>query len=173
MNGSYQFTWRTLAVAMLLSSLMLSGCKIYKFTGASVTADTVSIGNFPNLAPIQSESLSDIFLDNLRNKVVRETRLRLAPIEDAQVRFTGSITDYYISPAAVSGTEDVTLNRLTIVIQVDYIDTIEPNNSFSQNFSDGENFDATLNLIDVEEELAEVITERIAESIFNKAFVNW
>ena len=158
---------------IVVMCLAFSGCKIYKFTGASVTAETVSIGNFPNLAPIQAEGLSDIFIEGLRNKVLRETKLRIANPSVSEVQFTGNIRDYYVNPATISGTETVASNRLTIVIQVDYIDTKDPENSFSQSFSDGENYDATANLIDVEEELIRVISERIVESIFNKAFVNW
>jgi len=163
---------RVIAV-VLLAVLPLAGCKIYKFTGASVTAETVSIGNFPNLAPIQAPGLSDIFLENLRDKVLRETRLKISPPSQAQVQFTGSIVDYYVSPATISGTETVAQNRLTIVVQVDYIDTMVPENSFSQRFQDGENYDGNSNLTDVEDELIGVICQRIAESIFNKAFVNW
>lgn len=163
---------RTLLCAGCLF-LALSGCKIYKFTGASVTASTVSIGNFPNLAPIQAEGLSDAFIQNLRNKILRETRLQIAGAAQAEVQFTGNIRDYYINPSTISGTETVAENRLTIVIQVDYIDTMDPENSFSQAFSDGENFDASSNLIDVQDDLISTITERIAESVFNKAFVNW
>ena len=153
--------------------LVVASCKVYKFTGASVTADTVSIGNFPNLAPIQAEALSDIFTRNLRNKILSGTRLQIANASVAQVQFTGSIRDYYVNPATITGTETVAANRLTIVIQVDYIDTTDPDKSFSQTFSDGENYDATENLIDVEDDLIDVITERIAENIFNRAFVNW
>jgi hypothetical protein len=138
-----------------------------------VTAETVSIGNFPNLAPIRAEGLSDIFIDKLRSKILRETRLNIANESVAEVQFTGNIRDYYINPSTITGTETVAQNRLTIVIQVDYIDTKTPENSFSQSFSDGENFDAAANLVDVEDALINVISERIAESIFNKAFVNW
>jgi hypothetical protein len=163
----------TILTATLLFAAVLPGCKLYKFTGASVTAETVSIGNFPNLAPIQAEGLSDEFIRKLRNKILRETRLQIANAAEAEVKFTGNIRDYYVNPATISGTETVAENRLTIVVQVDYIDTREPDNSFSQSFSDGENYDASLNLVDVEEQLIDVITERIAESIFNRAFVNW
>jgi len=163
---------RIIAIA-ILSVLLTTSCKIYKFTGASVTAETVSIGNFPNLAPIQANALSDIFIDNLRDKILRETRLRVASPSVAEVQFTGSIVDYYVSPVTISGTETVARNRLTIVIQVDYIDTTEPENSFSQRFQDGENYDGNLSLTDVEDVLITVITARIATNIFNKAFVNW
>lgn len=162
-----------IAVCCLALVACTASCKIYKFTGASVNAETIYIGNFPNLAPIQSDALSDIFIRNLRNKILRETRLNTASTEDAEVQLTGSIRDYYVSPSTISGTEEVAQNRLTIVIQVDYVDTTDPDKSFSQRFSDGENFDATANLLDVEESLIQVITQRISESIFNKAFVNW
>jgi hypothetical protein len=155
--------------------LAIPSCKLYKFTGASIPPEvqTVSIGNFPNLAPIQVGSLSNVFVDKLTEKIVGGTRLRLAGNNTGDISISGSIKDYYVNPTAISGTELTQQNRLTITVQVDYISVVKPSDSFSQTFSDGENYDASLSLIDVENELIAIITERLAESIFNKAFVNW
>ncbi len=160
---------------VLMVSFLLPACKLYKFTGASIPPEvqTVSIGNFPNLAPIQVGSLSNIFVDKLTDKIVGGTRLRLANGNTGDVTISGSIKDYYVNPTTISGTEQTEQNRLTIIIQVDYVSVVKPEDSFSQSFSDGENYDANLSLVDVEDNLIETITERIAESIFNKAFVNW
>lgn len=162
-------------VIILGMALVLSSCKLYKFTGASIPPEvqTVSIGNFPNLAPIQVGSLSNTFVDRLTDKIVGGTRLRLANGNSGDVSISGSIKDYYVNPTTISGTEQTEQNRLTIVIQVDYVSIVKPEDSFSQTFSDGENYDADLSLTDVEDGLIQTITERIAESIFNKAFVNW
>lgn len=162
-------------IVFVLSILILSSCKLYKFTGASIPTEvnTVSIGNFPNLAPIQVGTLSTTFVDNLRDKVIGGTRLKLANGNTGDVVISGSIKDYYVNPTTISGTEEVEQNRLTISIQVDYVSVVAPEQSFSQTFSDGENYDANQSLIDVEADLIDIITERIAESVFNKAFVNW
>ena len=125
------------------------------------------------MAPIQAPALSNIFIDKLQDKIVGGTRLKLANANTGDVILSGSIKDYYVNPATISGQEETEQNRLTIVIQVDYVNVIVPEQSFSQSFSDGENFDATQNLTDVEDDLIDIISERIAESIFNKAFVNW
>ena len=142
----------------------------------SESADALQ-GLQDDVPPFRSPGIKELISQSLEldaDEVFSELDLEpLASASVAQVQFTGSIRDYYVNPATISGTEDVAENRLTIVIQVDYIDTVEPDNSFSQTFSDGENFDATANLIDVEDDLIDVITERIAESIFNRAFVNW
>ncbi len=165
---------RKISILLLSISIIIS-CKVYKFTGASIPVgvNTVSIGNFPNLAPIQAPSLSDVFVDNLQDKIVGGTRLKLTNGNTGDVIVSGSIKDYYVNPATISGTEETAQNRLTIVIQVDYVNVVDPESSFTQSFSDGENFDGSSNLSDVEDELINIITERIAESIFNKAFVNW
>jgi hypothetical protein len=155
--------------------IAVTSCKLYKFTGASIPPEvqTVSIGNFPNLAPIQVGNLSNVFVDKLTEKIVGGTRLRLVGNNTGDVNITGSIKDYYVNPTAISGTELTEQNRLTITVQVDYVSIVKPADSFSQSFSDGENYDASLSLTDVENQLIEIITERLAESIFNKAFVNW
>ena len=50
---------------------------------------------------------------------------------------------------------------------------MEPELDFDSSFSRYEEYDASLNLTDVENELIELIVENLIEDIFNKAFVSW
>ena len=154
--------------------MILSSCKIYRFTDASIDPNIKSfrVQTFPNLAPIQVASLSQIFTDALKQKFLRETSLDLSR-SSADVEFSGAIQDYRVTPVAVSQTEVTSLNRLTLSIKVDYVNKINPDRSFSRTFTEGENYDSQSNLSDVEDELIDELVDRIVQSIFNSAFSNW
>ena len=50
---------------------------------------------------------------------------------------------------------------------------MEPELDYDTSFSRYEDYDASQNLSDVENELIELILEDLVEDIFNRAFVNW
>lgn len=155
-------------------SIMLSGCKVYKFTNTSVNPNlrTVSIENFVNQAAIQTGDIAPVMTDKLRQRFLRETNLRFVE-SDGDISIEGTISSYDVRPVAVSGTETASQNRLNVIVRVNYENKLEPELNFSRTFADGENFDATINLFSIEGELIENITEKIARAIFNQIFANW
>lgn len=152
--------------------IMMQACGFYSLTGYEITADTASVGFFENQAPIQSVELSQTFTTKLEQKLIRETQLQLLP-DDGQLQFTGAITGYSLSPAAVSGVEETEQLQLRITVAVNYINEEKPENNFMENFSATETFDATLDVASVETQLFDSITDQLVQSIFNRAFINW
>ena len=63
--------------------------------------------------------------------------------------------------------------RLTISVKVNYTNTIDESQNFSQTFSHYADFDSAQDLSSVEIELIEEIVEVLSENIFNKALANW
>jgi len=155
--------------------MSVNACQIgYSFTGAPITAKTISIDFFPNRARLVNPSLSQTLTDAFRDKFVNQTKLDL--IEgDADLHLEGEIVDYNTQPVAIQGNEQAALNRLTIVVQVRFTNN-EPgkeNDSFEQKFTGYEDYDASRSFSSVEEELDMIIIERIVTDVFNKAVVNW
>lgn len=160
--------------SVLAFAIILSGCKVYKLTNTSVNPNlkTVSIENFINTAAIQTGDIAPVMTDKLRQRFLRETNLRFVE-SDGDITIEGTITAYDVRPVAVSGTETASQNRLNVIVRVTYENKLEPNLNFSRTFADGENFDASINLFAIENELIESITEKIARAIFNQIFANW
>ena len=50
---------------------------------------------------------------------------------------------------------------------------MEPELDYDTSFSKYEDYDASRNLSDVENELIDLIVENLIEDIFNRAFVSW
>jgi hypothetical protein len=166
-------TW----IALLLVSLLVSltGCKIsYSFSGVNISPEvqTYSVDYFPNRAPLVQAQLSQEFTNALMDKIQNNTSLDLSS-DGGDVSFSGEITGYATRPTAITSSETAARNRLTITVRVKYTNAVEPELDFDTSFSRYEDYDASSNLTDVENDLIELIVENLVEDIFNKAFVSW
>lgn len=167
---------RYLLYVLTLLIIGFYSCKInYSFTGASIPigAKTVSIIDFPNMAPLVNPLLTNTFTEALRNKFMRETSLQLVTY-DGDLHFEGTITEYNTRPMNIqAGTDEAAQNRLTIGVKVKFINTIEPNSSFEASFSQFAEYDSDRNFQEVENVLVDEVVEKLITDIFNKAVVNW
>jgi hypothetical protein len=161
-------------ILLLLTLPLINGCKIYRFTDASVNPNikTITISNFPNLAPIQVPSIAPEMVDRIQNKFIRETNLTLVP-ENGDIEIDGVIVEYLIDPVAVTQTETVAQNRLTIGVRIDFKNRLEPDKNFSTTFRELEIYPADLSGSDVDNRIAPIVMDKLVQTIFNKAFVNW
>lgn len=169
--------WRLAAIATgCVMATILYSCKVtYSFSGVNISdeVNTYSVEYFPNRAAIVQAQLSQTFTDALIDKIESNTGLDLDPTGGGDVTFSGEITRYETRPTAITGQERAARNRLTIAVRVEYTNVAEPDLDFDASFSRFEDYDASLNLTDVEDELIELIVENLLEDIFNRAFVNW
>lgn len=154
-------------------SLLISSC--YTFKGISIDyskVETFSIGDFPNNAPNVVPTLSQDFIQALQLKVISESRLGSKPV-NGDVEFNGSIVGYAITAVAPQPGETTAFNRLTITIQLEFINNTDPEQNWEQSFNWFADYDANENLANVQEDLHETILTEIVENVFNKAFTNW
>ncbi len=162
-------------LSLILTMLFVSNSCVsvnYSFTGAPITAKTISIDYFPNKASLINSALSQDFTDALRDKFVNQTKLELIK-QNADLELKGTIIKYYTTAMAIQGNETAALNRLTIVVRVKYTNNMNDEESFEQDFSGFEDYDASKSFSSVEDELVSVIVDRLVQDIFNKALVNW
>ena len=152
----------------------ISACKIYKFTDASVNPNikSVTINTIPNMSAIQVPSISPLLVEKIQDKFLKETNLRLLQ-ENGDIEINGVIVDYYIDPVAITNTETVAQNRLTISVKIDFTNKIEPDKNFSTTYRELEVYDANLSSNEVDDQIAPIILDKLVQTIFNKAFVNW
>lgn len=156
---------------------LLQSCKVgYSFSGASIAPDvkTVSIKTFQNVAPLAQPTLSQSFTESLKDIFITQTNLSLLE-KGGDLQFEGKITGYNVAPVAIQGNQVSTasLNRLTITVQVKFVNTKDEKQNFEQSFSRFADFDASRNLSTVENELIKDINSQLSQDIFNRAVTNW
>ena len=166
--------FRLIVVLFALMGAMTS-CKIsYSFSGVNISPEvlTYSVDYFPNRAALVQAQLSQVFTEALMDKIQDNTNLDMTT-DGGDVQFSGEITNYQTRPTAITSAETAARNRLTITVRVKYINVVEPDLDYDSSFSRYEEYDASQNLNDVEEELIELLVEDLVEDIFNKAFISW
>jgi len=159
---------------IILAVLVLTGCGVYSFTGASIPAEakTVSIQHFPNNANLVNPLLSDMVTNTLRDYFMNQTSLNEVP-NDGDLAIEGEIVDYKTSPTAITGDQIAALNRLTITVNVRFYNRYDESKNFEQKFSQYEDYPSAQDLNSVQETLVTTICDKLCEDIFNKAVVNW
>ncbi len=164
---------RNITIFILLITTLLS-CGIYSFSGASIPeeATTVSVDYFENKASVVQPNLSQVITEKLKDLFSEQTNLSIVK-HSADLAFKGEIIKYNIKPMSIKANETSEKNRLTITVNVIYINNINSQNEFETSFSRFKEYESNQNFIEIEETLIEEITDEITEDIFNKAFVNW
>ena len=165
----------TILSMVTLSLVTLQQCKVgYSFSGVNISeeVETYSVEYFPNRAALVQAQLSQVFTDALMDKIQGNTSLDLSN-SGGDVQFSGEITGYEMRPAAITSEETAARNRLTITVRVKYINVFDPDLDFDTNFSRYEEYNASQNLADVENDLILLIVSDLVEDIFNKAFISW
>lgn len=165
----------TNSILLILAFAVINSCTGgYSFTGADISSDikTFSVEHFPNRAPLIQPTLSNVFTESLKDRFLRQTRLELTD-RDGDLQFEGEITNYRVTPQAFTGDERAALNRLTITIRVQFTNTKDPSKDFDSSFSRYADFESSVSLNAVENQLIEEIVEQITEDIFNRSVANW
>lgn len=156
----------------VLAFLGLTGC--YTFSGIAIDQNvtTYFVAQFVNRSANVVPTLAPNFTEKLKDRIRNESRL-LYTDTDPDVEFVGVITDFRVTSEAPQPGETVAINRLTISasVEVKYPNNEEKNDKFTVSWY--AEFGSDQNLLDVQDELIDEITDQLVEDIFTKAFTNW
>ena len=161
----------------ILVFFVISGCKI-SLKGISIPPNmkTINVTVFENNAPLVVASLSAQFTEELKSKIRNETGLSLTT-NDPEATFSGNIIGYDIRPEAIQDNNNrqslAGANRLTIRINVKYVNNLDPKKSFEEPFEKFKVFKLSGNLQAQEPGLIKDVTAQLTEDIFNRAFAQW
>lgn len=161
--------------ATMLMSLCSTCVPSYKLNGSALNYDiyhTINIGEFPIRAALVYPPLQQTFENALLDAVTRQTRLQEVD-GPSDLEMTGEITGYSLSPQAVGQDAYATQTRLTITVRVKYTDSKNSANDIDQSFSAFRDFDSSVMLTDVQDELCNEISKELVDLIFNATLGNW
>ncbi|MDR1675141.1 MAG: LPS assembly lipoprotein LptE [Tannerella sp.] len=165
-----------LGLAGLLLLAGLVSCSIsYKFNGASIDytlVKSISISDFPNMAPLVYPPLAQRFTDELKDKYIRQTRLQVLR-ENGTLDLDGEITGYELTPQAVKEDAYASMTRLTISVRVRYSNQTNPDEDFEQSFSAYREFSNTNTIDQVQDDLCAEIVKELIDLIYNATVATW
>ncbi|MFT4669332.1 MAG: hypothetical protein ACI9M9_001194 [Flavobacteriaceae bacterium] len=162
-------------ILTVISGLIL-GCGAYSFTGADIdysTTKTFQVTYFQNNAPIIEPGIDRVFTQTLQDILLNQTSLDLVT-NSGDLIFEGEIVEYYIAPITATAVSTAAQNRLTVGVNVRFINTQEETKDFEQRFSFYYDYPGSSQLIgSTLDDAINVIFERITQDIFNKSLANW
>ncbi len=168
---------KNLCVLFVIVSMIFlaQACKMsYSFTGANLSPSikTYSVYYFPNRARLVNPTLSQVFTEELREKLRRQTSLNELS-ENGDIEFEGQIVGYEVRPMSIQKDDLAAKNRLTITVKLKYTNNKEPEANFEKTFSAYDDFDSSLSISEIEDELSIDIVKKLTEDIFNATIANW
>lgn len=161
---------KSILVILLMS---LSSCGVYSLTGANIAGKTILIASLENKAPNVNPTLASTLENKMRSRILSQTGLTSINSENADYELKAIITGYAVTVSGAQSNTVASQNRLTITLQVEFVNKLDEKASFNQSFSRFQDFNANQQLQSVEDGLTEKIGNELADDIFNKAFVNW
>ena len=160
----------------MVAGLLIASCSIsYKFNQSSIDyskVSSISIHDFPNMAPYVYAPLSQQFTEALKDKYTRQTKLSVKS-DGGDMDLDGEITGYNFAPLAVSDNAYASQTRLTITVRVRFTNKANPDEDFEKTFSAKQEFDNTSTIDQVQDELCDAIMKEIIDLIFNDTVANW
>jgi hypothetical protein len=174
-NRKISICLATLALTLLVN---FSGCGIYSMSGAATTAKTIQIEQLFNNTDLASANLAQNFTNRLKDYYQQNSSLRVVK-ENGELQIEGIISQYALTTTSPTGANPSAVSfaaqtRLTIGVKLNYVDVIEPKNSFKdKTFSFYKDFDNNLNFTTIQEEYEKIIFDQILIDIFNATVANW
>ena len=164
--------------SLLLLLTVLVSCYTFVNNNLDVRVKTVQIKTFPNNAALVNATLSQDFTTLLQNRFLK-TSLKGA-VENPDLLIEGEITDYSITPTAISNpitTDGVSVqaaqNKLTITVKVHYENKIQPEKNFDRTYTDEATFSSDLDINSIETSQVKIVNDRIINKIFNDIVADW
>jgi hypothetical protein len=152
----------------------LSSCKIYSFTGTTLSPElkTITIQNFVMNTAGGPANLTLSITEKLKEYYQRNTNLKLKP-NNADLLLEGSVTGYELTPVSATSGDKAALNRLTIRVEVRFVNSKDEETNFEKEFSFYQDFPQEKTLSEVEVILVPKILEQIVLNIFNDTAAQW
>ncbi len=165
--------WVLFIVAL---GVYLISCTVsYKFNGASINYDvvkTIYIADFPIKSEYVYAPLATKFNEDLKDIYIRQTRLRLMP-RSGDLEIEGEIVGYNQYNQAVKADGYSSETKLTITVNVRYVNNTDHTEDFEQQFTAFRVYDSRELLTNVQDKLIAEMTKEITEQIYNLTEANW
>ena len=159
---------------LVLIALTLNSCSIYNFTGTGkIDAKTFQVNYFQNNSPLVQPGIERTFTLKLQDILQNQTNLNLTNV-NGDLLYEGEITSYNITPMSATADLKAAQNRLTITINVRYVNKKKDADNFEKPFSFYYDYPGDQQLIGSTLSSAlDAIFERITQDIFNESLAKW
>ena len=160
---------------IFLGFSIILGCGTYSFTGISISPETKTfqVNYFQNTSALIEPGIERDFTIALQDLILNQTNLGLVK-SSGDILFEGEIVEYRISPTTSTSRNTAAQNRLTIGINVRFVNKNDEEADFEKRFSFFFDFEGSAQLIGSQKTTAiEEIFNRITQDVVNASLANW
>ncbi|MFN3756731.1 MAG: LptE family protein [Flavobacterium sp.] len=161
-------------IIFLFLALIVSSCKYYNFTGTGkIDADTFQVNYFQNTAELFEPGIDRDFTLALQDLIQNQTNLNLVN-SGADLVYEGEIVDFRISPMTATADQRAAQNRVTMSVNVRFINNKKEEDNFEKRFSFFYDYPGNQQLTGPTLQAAkDEMFERITQDIFNASLAKW
>jgi hypothetical protein len=155
--------------------ILVVGCGSYSFTGISLSAETKTfqVNYFQNTSALIEPGIERDFTLALQDLILNQTNLDLVK-SNGDIFYEGEIVEYRISPTTATASNTAAQNRLTIGINVRFVNKNDEEADFEKRFSFFFDFPGSAQLVGSQKTTAiEEIFVRITQDVVNASLANW
>lgn len=159
---------------LLFVAVTLNSCGPYNFTGAKpINAKTFQVNYFQNNADLVEPGIERTFTLELQEIIQNQTNLNLTN-SNGDLFYDGEITSYRITPMTATADQRAAQNRLTITVNVRFVNKNKEEDNFEKPFSFYYDYDGSTQLVgsQLTTALDEIFT-RITQDVFNESLAKW
>jgi Lipopolysaccharide-assembly len=173
-------TWTKPSPALILLSLLLQGCGIYSFAGSALPPEVKTFSlKFQSSVALGPPNLVEKFQQRLGDELLQCTSLKQVYTK-GDLQLDGDIKQFKYEEAAPtkgrqeSEGEQAAIARLTIEVQMSYINCYDEDASFSKKtFSQYADVAANASREKEEPRLIDDVCTKLIEDIFNETVASW
>lgn len=155
---------------------VLTACSIsYKFTGTSIDytkTKTISLDKFPIRANYVWSPMESMFYNSLSDAFAQKTKLTVLK-RGGDLQLSGEIVEYSQTNKSISSDGYSAQVQLKITVNVRFVNNTKHDEDFEKRFSATAEYDSTLQLAAVQEQLVQEMINDIVDQIFNATVANW
>ncbi len=177
-NTRWHKNTQTLTAGLVFASMLVLcvACSInVQFNGASIDyskTKSIQIGDFPIRSTYVWAPMQSIFQNQLTDIYARQTRLQQVK-RNGDLILEGEIVGFDQFNKGVSNSGYSNQVQLKMTVNVRYTNNNKHDEDFEQKFTATSTYDATQQLINVQEDLVTEMCKDITEQIFNSTVANW
>lgn len=164
------------SVAVFALAALLTACSVqYKFNGASINYDqikTIQIADFPLRTALVWAPMRSMFNNQLQDIYANQTRLRQVK-RKGDLQLSGEIVGYEQFNKSISAEGYASQVQLRMTVNVRFTNTKNHSQDFERRFTATSEYNSSLSLNSVQEDLVNQMVKDLADQIFNATVANW
>jgi hypothetical protein len=172
---SLKFKMRKLLIIISLIAVTVSCSSRYTLSGTNISNDvkTFQVSTFQNNAEVVEPGIELTFTRRLQDLIQNQTNLSLTNA-NGDLLYEGEITQFRITPMTATANQLAAQNRLTITVNVRFVNKKKEDDNFEKPFSFYFDYPGNELLTgSVLNNVLEEIFERITQDIFNATLAKW